>query len=206
MWYNGGMKTVLSYIKKLRLWLWHWIKRLWQYTVTFLVFLFISLYIILCFHFFREDPQLASATIALATLVLALGAFLAIRQSSNTQRRERKDRLLNEIIEWASNVAKSAISRQTIDVSELWKAKLEYKYHKSKGKYIDVIVSSSFKELSDPFKDANIKLDEAINFLERIFDGKGGNVLALKDYETGIVGSVEKILAEATKIKTRGIG
>jgi len=38
----------------------------------------------------------------LGTLVLAFGTFLAIRQTRETQTSEKRERLLNEIIEWAS--------------------------------------------------------------------------------------------------------
>lgn len=43
---------------------------------------------------------------ALATLILALAAFWAIWQNYSLHKRERKERLLNEIIEWAWDVLK----------------------------------------------------------------------------------------------------
>jgi hypothetical protein len=52
--------------------------------------------------------------ITLAAVIVALGIGVAsILHTQSLQKRERKERLLNEIVEWASNVAKSAISRQT---------------------------------------------------------------------------------------------
>ena len=39
------------------------------------------------------------------TFLLAIAAFLAIWQNHSLQKRERKERLLNEIIEWAIDVA-----------------------------------------------------------------------------------------------------
>jgi len=39
-----------------------------------------------------------------ATFLLALAAFWAIWQTRSIQRRERRDRLLNEIIEWATEI------------------------------------------------------------------------------------------------------
>lgn len=41
---------------------------------------------------------------AVATLLLALGAFLTIRQNYCLHARERRERLLNEIIEWATQI------------------------------------------------------------------------------------------------------
>ena len=195
MWYNSGMKKWLSDVG---------IGLLLGIALAFMLAWLTYTIIIL-----KKDPALANAYVAVGTLILAIVTallvgftWLNIRNTKEKERRDSEERLLNEIIEWASNVAKSAISRQAINVPELWKAKLEYKFHKSKGKYINVIVSSSFEELSDSFKDANIKLDEAIDFLERILSGKSGNILSLKDYETAITDSVEKFLEEAAKIKT----
>ena len=93
--------------------------------------------------FFKEPVVIATLVLACVTAILAIGTFITIRQNKIFREKDRKERLLNEIIEWASSIAKSAISRQTIDVSEFWKAKLEHKYHKFKGKYIEEIVSSS---------------------------------------------------------------
>ena len=67
---------------------------------------------------------------------------------------------------------------------------------------IIVALTAGFTFIAYKMKDASIKLDEAIDFLERILSGKGGNILSLKDYETAIADSVEKLLEEAAKIKT----
>jgi len=53
---------------------------------------------------FAVTPQIANAIAATATLTLAIAAFLAIWQNRNLQRKERRERLLNEIIEWAINI------------------------------------------------------------------------------------------------------
>ena len=46
---------------------------------------------------------------ALATLLLALGAFETIRQNHQLHARERRERLLNEIIEWAIDIQKVSL-------------------------------------------------------------------------------------------------
>ena len=53
---------------------------------------------------YKQDNWLGIS--ALATLFLALGAFWAIWQNSNMQRRQRKERLLNEIIDWVEAITK----------------------------------------------------------------------------------------------------
>ena len=54
------------------------------------------------------------------TLFLGIMAWQTISQTSNIQKSEKRNRLLNEIIEWAKKSAESAIYRQTIDNHELW--------------------------------------------------------------------------------------
>jgi hypothetical protein len=57
------------------------------------------------------STEILLAISAGATLVLAIAAFLAIWQNRNLQRKERRQRLLNEIIEWAINMGKYMLSR-----------------------------------------------------------------------------------------------
>lgn len=147
---------------------------------------------------------IAAILIGGGTLALAFMTWKSIRRTRDMQKSEKRERLLNEIIEWASNAAKSAIYRQRTEHPALFKTKLEYKYHKSKGKYIGEIISSSFKELSDSFNGLNSKLDKAIKFTEQILDGKA-NVSSLKDYETEISFSAEKLLEKTAVIKTKDI-
>ena len=57
-------------------------------------------------YFFIQYRGIAQALTPWATLLLAIAAFLAIRQTRNIQKAEKRERLLNEIIEWAIDVAK----------------------------------------------------------------------------------------------------
>ena len=54
------------------------------------------------YGFIKDDNWLAVS--ALATLILAIAAFWAIRQNYNFRRQEKKERLLNEIIDWAISI------------------------------------------------------------------------------------------------------
>jgi len=53
--------------------------------------------------------EFATGILAIATIILALAAFWAIRQNYYLHKRERRERLLNEIIEWATNILESEI-------------------------------------------------------------------------------------------------
>ena len=84
MWYNDGMK------------------RKWRFSIPrYGLGLLIALLIFWGFYgFIKDDNWLAVS--ALATLVLALAAFWAIRQNYLLHKRERRERQLNKIIEWAT--------------------------------------------------------------------------------------------------------
>lgn len=51
-------------------------------------------------------PQYALGFSILATLAMAFAALLNIKQSADRENRDRRERLLNEIINWATNVFK----------------------------------------------------------------------------------------------------
>ena len=51
--------------------------------------------------------------LGVATLLLALAAFGAIWQNHNLQQRERRGRLLNEIIEWAIDIGKCGVGHKS---------------------------------------------------------------------------------------------
>ena len=101
-----------------------------------------------------------------ATLVLAIAAFLAIWQNRSLQIRERRERLLNEIIEWAKEAAKAAISRRSRYDTELWDTKLKYKYSVAVSVYITEVVTNSFKDLSPCANKVIKELNMAITVTE----------------------------------------
>ena len=113
MWYNGGMKR-------------KWLFRILRCSLRLLIALLIGWGF---YGFIKDDNWLAVS--ALATLILALGAFLAIWQNRSLQIRERRERLLNEIIEWAENVAKCWYNKEVI-----------IKHDKFIGEHMDSLIYS----------------------------------------------------------------
>lgn len=143
------------------------------------------------------------------TFFLGIMAWRTIRQTRSIQKAEKRQRLLNEIIEWASDAAKSAISRQTREAHELWKTKLEYKFRRVKSKYIAEIAASSFEGLSPFIKDIITKLDEVIDVTTQCIEAKhyqnwlsNSEIKQLIEREGRLAKSVEKLITEAAKIKT----
>ena len=107
-------------------------------------------------------------TLAAVIVALVLGVVTII-QTYRSQKRERKERLVSEIIEWATVIAKSTISRQTKDTHQLWKTKLEYKILATKGiTYIKGISASMLKELVPLIDDIDTKLEHAMSELEKV--------------------------------------
>ncbi len=151
----------------------------------------------------RESvTAVSTGAMVFATLLLAFVTYRIIKSDRQRENRDRKERLLNEIIEWASSVSRAAISRQTRDPHALWSTKLEYKYQKSKGKYMVQIINSSFPELTQIYLDIDTKINEAISFTEDVIN-RNASKSDLINYETKLTESVEKLLEEAAKIRTR---
>ena len=147
----------------------------------------------------------ASAGGPVFTLLLALAAFWAIWQTRGIQKSEKRERLLNEILEWAVEAAESAISRQTRIPSELWKAKLKYKHSQAKSKYIAEVAYSSFDSLSPFITNVAVKLEKAVEVSTQVIEHKA-NGKALVNSERELTESVEKLITELAKIKARDIG
>ena len=139
------------------------------------------------------------------TFFLGFMAWRTIRQTRSIQKAEKREGLLNEIVEWAMDAAKSAVSRQTMTPSELWKTKLEYKYSKAKSKYIIEVTSSSFDNLCPFVTSVTEKLDQAIEVTTQII-GRQDPAKRLVDCERELAESVEKLITEVARIKTRDIG
>lgn len=60
--------------------------------------------------FFKDPVAIATLVLAFVTAFLAVGTFLTIRQNNRFRENDRKERLLNEIIEWALEISTKATS------------------------------------------------------------------------------------------------
>ena len=146
--------------------------------------------------------------ITLSAVIVALGIGTAsIIHTNILQRKIRKERLLNEIIEWAKDVAESAISRQTKTRHELRKTELEYKMWRAKGTYITgLIENSSVKNLLPFIKIVDWQLRQAIKItVKQLNTNKKKKTVStecIKKSENDIKKSVEELFKEAAKIKS----
>ncbi len=143
MWYNGGMRTLWYWLRKILVVFWKDISNgariSWAHlkAIWWLKYLLLTIVAIVALAVWAqgaritEDPNRfavwlynflndwAIALGAAVTLMLAAAAFLAILDNRQGRRADRKEHLLNEIIEWATKSAESAIYRQQKNKHEL---------------------------------------------------------------------------------------
>ncbi|MCK4368222.1 MAG: hypothetical protein KAV68_00925 [Dehalococcoidales bacterium] len=167
-----------------------------------------------------------------ATLILALMAFLAIRQTRAMQKRERKERLLNEIIEWAIEITKwrpKGIFGAIADITDKLKLQKIIWSHIAEVMENFIETRGRNKYVSDIAIEIDNNLGKAVDNLIEVLESK---VELLAEWKSVVVNATAKgkeandeqyfqkaeeqefeieklalkVIEEATKIKTRDIG
>jgi hypothetical protein len=169
-------------------------------------------------------------TLAVATFLMAVAAFLAIWQNYKFKEKDRKERLLNEVIEWAMDVGKCGF--ETDEEAPNAKAALEgrtdftlsygfikahraafqngYKNIRWLNQYIQNIVVNNFlKELPS----ANTLIDELNNHLAMLYEDRIGKnrdatpVIAqdIAKHNLFLDELTKEVMREAANIKTGNI-
>ena len=189
-------------------------------------------------NLFKSDSQLANAyvafgtlTLALATIALAIITQLSIKSGYDREKRNRKERLLNEIIDWAVDVTKGELLMEFADVrgikdiqwSRLYlyttvdKLQFSFRQARTRGLYISGIVSILGADLHHAVGELIKNLEVHIQSLKECMDAinspacettlYGATSAATKttDSKKLLDESATKVLEEATKIKTRNI-
>jgi len=155
---------------------------------------------------------------AFATLVLALIASLAILQTRDMQKSEKRERLLNEIIQWAIDIRKITLKSELPNniafdtpieqmatqrgLLSLWH---EYQNINAKSGYVEAIASDFRNSLLPIVKTVTQKLDDVIKALEDCLTTKGLEE-KMKQPEKSLSECARIVIAEATKIWTKDIG
>lgn len=152
----------------------------------------------------------------LTTLFLALAAFWTIRQNYSFRRQEKKERLLNEIIEWAIDVAKPkydlnlvALTSSTKSIDDLRSAQLLSWASSTdtlivRGEYISKITLIFTQDLKIVVEKARRELEKHASFLNDLIHAKGSPTeIGKHNYE--LTQSAKKVIEEATNIKTKDI-
>ena len=198
-----------------------WFRRNWLGFLGYGLGLLIALGIFYVFVTFYDDWLAFSA---FATLLLALAAFLAIRHSSEQEKRNRKERLLNEITEWAEDIRKS--SSESIDPNEIifdtpieqiaaqrgfYNLRLRYQAISVKSEYLEGIAKKVFgNELLSATEIVTQKLGEIIDVLKDCLTNRRASQKEksekVETYKKSLDSYAEDLIKEAVKIKTRDIG
>jgi len=198
--------------------------------LRFLVGLIIALSIFWGFWWFIEDDNWLGVS-SFATVVLAFVAVLTIWQNQNIKRSERRERLLNEIIEWAVDVTKGELLMEFADVSGIkdirWsrlylyttvdKLQFGFRQARTRGLYISRTVSILGAGLQQTVGELVRNLEVHIQALKECIDSidspacettlDGAMSAARKTTDTKklLDESAAKVLEEAAKIKTKDV-
>jgi hypothetical protein len=177
----------------------------------------------------REILTAAASVFAVFISALSIDEARRIRKDSlDRENRDRKERLLNEIIEWAIDVAKCSLEKDLPDTSRITDmndAKLHLAHNtqilarsfqsmRGRNQYISKIVSTFGQDLQEATNSLIKDVEEHIKLLDILY----GVVIA--EFTSQIINpttqiamhrrklddSANKVIEEATKIKTQNIG
>ncbi len=177
-----------------------WLTKIWRHSIRVPIFLGATVMFLGLVIIYLNDKWVGIS--AMATLLLALGAFLAIQQTLDIRKSEKRERLLNEIIEWATKVRKYINS---LDIGgfnserERSQAKWEYSTLKFGGK--NIIISVEKETLGNTILG---NLHKATKFFNDIsWNSLGGS--ENKETRKSFDEVCENVIEEAIKIKTKDI-
>ena len=190
-----------------------------------------SLYIWALIFLLKSDNWVGIS--ALTTMLLAIAAFWAIWQNTNIQKNEKRERLLNEIIEWAINVTNwrseskkifkemagitDSKQQQVLTHAHIVEVKEGFVGMGGRNQYISSIAEKFTKVLQEAVEKLITDLEAYIEFLDDWQRVKADEIVRNLDAEyeyytkadelaLQIDESTNKVIEEATKIKTRDVG
>jgi len=168
---------------------------------------------------------------ALSTMILAIAAFWAIRNSREQEKRDKDERLLNEIIEWALNFTKRPSEKVFRDIAgaagtekvplyvhahivevmesfvgmsgkNLYISRIALKFEQGLQKAVEELI----KDLDAYVKCLGQWQHELSNAIVRNIPDKEENTIKADEHVRRLEKSAHKVAEEATKIKTKDIG
>ena len=155
---------------------------------------------------------------AIATLTLAVAAFVTIRKTQAAQKEERRQRRLSEIINWATDILKCGVVKTAWDVAIVGRESELAPYGITPyDTYIDQFdaiyrLSSHIKALAYSFKrkpelgnhvyNIVVKLYHHLNLLELARQGKVRKLGAVGKHRTTLNELAHKLVTYATEMKT----
>ena len=203
-------------------------KKYWrQYAIALVFFCIAVVFLIIL----MRNTNLANAIVAFGTLILALITTFSIINANDQARRDRRERWINEIIEWAINIINWRSENKSVfrDITSI-KSPEEQRLHK----YAHII---ELKETLAGMRGRNqyaekitLKLSASLHVaVEKLIKGVEEYILMLETWLYAIDANItqaddksyasranaserqvgelaDKVIEEAAKIKTRNIG
>ena len=155
--------------------------------------------------------------LAIATVALACVAVWSILQTRATQRSERRQRPLNDIIEWAIDVVKCSFGRPITIIPQLGRKTqralglgntlLEYQALETKAKYIAKVAETFEKELQNTVASVCANL-VSVRVALKDYITKMDDEAWVQNYEgclQQLSRSAITLMEQAAKIKTKDI-
>jgi hypothetical protein len=203
-------------------------KKYWKQYIIALVFFAIAVVFLIVL---MRNSSLANAMVAFGTLILALITTLSIINSNDQARRDRRERWVNEIIEWAINIVNWRSENRGVfrDITTI-RSPEEQRLHKyahiielketlagmrGRSQYAERITS----KLSSSLHEAVGRLIKGIEDYRKMLetwqyaidakiaqadDKNYANQASTIEHQVGEL--ADRVIEEAAKIKTRGIG
>jgi hypothetical protein len=151
-----------------------------------------------------SNVAFGTGVLAIATIVLAIFTYWNIHSHNAQEKREQKERLLNEIIKWAEDTANSALRRRTIkDTVDFTQTRAEYTFHKAKSNYIIEICSGSFGDLYPVLNNTVSKLGTAKELITQYTKKLNVSLKDLRDSEDELIAAIEELFVAAAKTRTQ---
>jgi hypothetical protein len=203
-------------------------KQYWrQYTIALA---FVTVAVVFLIILVR-NTSLANAIVAFGTLILALITTLSIINANDQAKRDRKERWINEIIEWAVNVINWRSQNKGIfrDITTI-RSPEEQRLHKyahiielretlagmrGRNQYAEKITQKLSTSLHEAVEKLMKGIEDYIKMLDDWQHAMATDISLVdnKDYagkasesERQVGELADKVIEEATKIKTRNIG
>ncbi len=187
-----------------------WKKVVWRAAPLLLIIMLIS--------YFAGDGwgAIPSALVAWGTILLAYMTYEAIRNSNEREKRRRDDelakekrnreeRLLNEIIEWAENVLAIINKYPTVHFEQL--EDLLIRANVLKAKHYNILEALQSSSFDQERAQVSAAIEELKNFVEQADKHvPGGGRKQRVPVPTNLEPTLIKLIEKAAKIKTRDIG
>ena len=160
------------------------------------------------------------------TLTLAVMTWRSIRQTRKIHEKERRDRLLNEIIEWAMEATRSKLEGVFKDLAKDYKYSdkkfIKAQIHEIGITYSNLMVKTAY--ICDVAKSFDLDMEEnaqntfvqivmLAKILGELAEAWGQKAKAeideyfevLQEYEGELKNSASKVIEKASKLKVKGI-